>query len=355
MKVTTIDDNPDHAFYFQHLMKQIPSLSVESTYHRSIDEFRAHSTTRPDLVCLDLGLDETQGLDTLASFNAQFPSIPVVVLTSNDDTDLAVQAIRQGAQDYLFKSDINSATIERSIRYSVERWRLKLERQEHIETLATFNKLVAHDLRAPLAMLLLYLEEIASLGIEFPLQADKQAIQITTRMSDLVVSLCRYTSISESSSVLDLKYLSLLDAIEAAKENIKQNLTSSGATIEASVSSKIFAIDLSLMTLVFQNLFLNSIKYSDKSAIHVSLEDKSDDNFMLLIVEDNGPGIPEHLYEAIFEPLNRGLHNGDTTIEGAGLGLTTCRRIIQAHGDTISVENCSSGARFIIRMPQALI
>jgi len=74
-----------------------------------------------DVVLLDLGLPDSQGLDTLGKVHAQAPAVPIVVVTGLDDETLAVQAVRQGAQDYLVKGDIDSKTLWRVIRYAVER------------------------------------------------------------------------------------------------------------------------------------------------------------------------------------------------------------------------------------------
>ncbi len=75
----------------------------------------------PDVVLLDLGLPDSEGLDTLKSVRARFPDIPVVVLTAASDEQLALAALRLGAQDYIFKSDANQKLLNRSIRYAVER------------------------------------------------------------------------------------------------------------------------------------------------------------------------------------------------------------------------------------------
>jgi len=63
------------------------------------------------VVLLDLGLPDSQGLDTLHKVRAQAPAVPIVVVTGLDDETLAVQAMRQGAQDYLIKGDIDSKTL----------------------------------------------------------------------------------------------------------------------------------------------------------------------------------------------------------------------------------------------------
>ncbi len=78
---------------------------------------------RDDLavVLLDLGLPDSQGLDTLAAVCSRFPEIPVVVLTGRDDEEIALEAVRRGAQDYLDKGNVDEKLLVRSIRYAMDR------------------------------------------------------------------------------------------------------------------------------------------------------------------------------------------------------------------------------------------
>ena len=75
----------------------------------------------PDLILLDLFLPDSEGLHTLRRMKRAFPDKPTVVLSSLDDENTAFQAIREGAQDYLFKSETDPRTLERAIRYARER------------------------------------------------------------------------------------------------------------------------------------------------------------------------------------------------------------------------------------------
>ena len=121
-KILLIEDNPAYTRLIQK------KLAVSSQAECQI-ECADHLSTglehlvkgEIDVVLLDLGLPDSQGLDTLRKVRAQAPAVPIVVATGLDDETLAVQAVRQGAQDYLVKGDIDSKTLWRVIRYAVER------------------------------------------------------------------------------------------------------------------------------------------------------------------------------------------------------------------------------------------
>jgi signal transduction histidine kinase len=102
------------------------------------------------------------------------------------------------------------------------------------------------------------------------------------------------------------------------------------------------------LEIVFVNLIMNAIQAIDKNEgeIHINLIDESDD-VALIIVKDTGPGIPKHLLSKIFDPLFT------TRQIGTGLGLPSCKNIIEKHGGTIDVSSIGGkGATFLIRLPK---
>jgi PAS domain S-box-containing protein len=79
-----------------------------------------------DLVLVDLGLPDSQGLDTLIAVLHQAPEVPTVVLTGSEDDEHVFEAVRQGAQDYLVKGRFDGKTLIRSLRYAQDRHRMEL-------------------------------------------------------------------------------------------------------------------------------------------------------------------------------------------------------------------------------------
>jgi two-component system sensor histidine kinase UhpB len=83
-----------------------------------------------DVVLLDLSLPDSQGLDTVATVRAQAPHVPIIVMTGRDDEALAVKIVRQGAQDYLVKGQVDQRSLKKAIRYAIERRRAEEELRE---------------------------------------------------------------------------------------------------------------------------------------------------------------------------------------------------------------------------------
>jgi serine phosphatase RsbU (regulator of sigma subunit) len=104
-------------------------------------------TEKFDLVLLDLSLPDGSGLSTFVRVHNFAPHVPIIVLTGLDDETLAVQSVRQGAQDYLLKPDLNIRTLLRAVRYAIERHRLQEKLARTAEELRTKNAEMEADLQ----------------------------------------------------------------------------------------------------------------------------------------------------------------------------------------------------------------
>ncbi|OGJ91381.1 MAG: hypothetical protein A2268_07955 [Candidatus Raymondbacteria bacterium RifOxyA12_full_50_37] len=119
-----IDGNPDDASAIKELIGESDELDLVHADRLSIG-LEHLSQGGVDLVLLDLGLPDSQGLNTLAKVATRTPSVPIVVLTGCEDDEISLVTLGMGAQDYLHKQRIDSYVLSRSIRYSIERKRIE--------------------------------------------------------------------------------------------------------------------------------------------------------------------------------------------------------------------------------------
>jgi CheY-like chemotaxis protein len=139
LRLLVVEDNPADADFIHELLPQGRPLNfqIESVPRLSKALTRLERKDI-DLVLLDLGLPDSQGLQTFHTLRKAAPDIPVIVLTGNNDQELAVAAVRDGAQDYLVKGRIDGDLLVRAARYALERERLIAELREalaHVKTL----------------------------------------------------------------------------------------------------------------------------------------------------------------------------------------------------------------------------
>jgi PAS domain S-box-containing protein len=140
LTVLLIEDNPGDARLISYMVEEINWPSVHLLHASSLSQGLEKLKKQPvDLVLLDLMLPDSTGRYTFSQLFSANSSIPVVVLSGIDDREVALEAIKEGAQDYLVKGEIDSKLLERTIRYAVERSRL-LNTQRKIQ-----QDLRAHD------------------------------------------------------------------------------------------------------------------------------------------------------------------------------------------------------------------
>ena len=123
-KVLLIEDNPGDARLLREMLVEINDASFELEWVDRLSTGLERLTDGGiDAILLDLSLSDSRGLDTFIAVYAKAPHVPITVLSGLDDATVAIQAVRKGAQDYLFKGKIDGNLLARTIRYAIERKR----------------------------------------------------------------------------------------------------------------------------------------------------------------------------------------------------------------------------------------
>ncbi|HEX8237777.1 MAG TPA: PAS domain S-box protein [Abditibacteriaceae bacterium] len=122
LQILLVEDNSTDALLIEEFLLEVGAPGFASTCVSRLDgalaSLRDH---RFDLVLLDLGLPDSQGLETFAQMQLEYPTVPILILSGLEDEGLAVRAVKDGAQDFLVKGKINSTMLSRTIRYAIER------------------------------------------------------------------------------------------------------------------------------------------------------------------------------------------------------------------------------------------
>jgi len=127
-KILMVEDDPAFVYNLSLRLKKDPSFPIEvisaSALHGAM-EMLAKDTF--DLVLLDLSLPDSQGMKTYANVAGAAKTIPIVILSGLNNDEMALEAVRQGAEDYLVKGEVEGKMIARVIHYAIERHRVKTE------------------------------------------------------------------------------------------------------------------------------------------------------------------------------------------------------------------------------------
>lgn len=171
IKVLLIEDNPGDARLIRENLREARAARFELTLAERLREgLRLVKERAFDVLLLDLNLPDSSGFDTFTLALAQAPGVPIVVLTGLGDETLALRAVSEGAQDYLVKGSMDGASLGRSLRYAVERHRLRQELEKanqqleyRVRELTSLNTLFREHLNQRFALAEAYQEVLEDL------------------------------------------------------------------------------------------------------------------------------------------------------------------------------------------------
>jgi two-component sensor histidine kinase/CheY-like chemotaxis protein len=131
MKILVIEDNPADVEMIRELLEGHSGAGFEVVNYERLGlaiEHLSHET--PDIILSDLGLPDSQGMETLRTLKGHASEVPIVVLTGTDDESVGIEALKNGAQEYLVKSHMTEYSLARSLRYAIERKIIETERRK---------------------------------------------------------------------------------------------------------------------------------------------------------------------------------------------------------------------------------
>ncbi len=211
-----------------------------------------------------------------------------------------------------------------------------------------FAYVAAHDLRSPLYSSMTLLE---LLDRQATLEKDDRHVLSLARagLQRLQALMSDILTYSQLGGTQNVTLVPLQESLQIALTNLQGEIDVTGAQVECGLLPSLQA-DRSLMTLVFQNLIGNALKFRRESEPpHVQIESRRSQGEWVVSVADNGQGFEPHYADQIFLPFKR-LHGSE--VPGSGIGLATCKRIVDRLGGRIWTEAAlGKGATFYFTLP----
>ena len=361
------------------------------------------------LILMDVQMPDMNGLETatLIYQRDRLKNIPIIFITAfSNDEDYLFKGYKMGGVDYIYKP-INPGLLRakvgvfvelyrkneqlkahektliqanNSLQHEIEERRLSeekikllnlqlLEKNNHLESvneeLDRFAYVASHDLQEPLRKIMMFSDKIISSGEDFN-QVEKYLSKITNssqRMQSLINNLLKFSRYAMNAS--DFLTIDLNELVETVITEMELDFESNQVKVEYEKLPCIEVIP-ELMRQVFFNLINNAIKYRKANKpcnIRISCQKKNPFSirekekiikgidYYSISVKDNGIGFDDQYSEDIFMAFKR-LHSFNE-IEGIGVGLSICKKIVEKHHGQISaVAKLNEGATFQILLPE---
>ncbi|MBP6671664.1 MAG: PAS domain S-box protein [Bacteroidetes bacterium] len=284
------------------------------------------------------------GKETVVSYNA----------TTFYDRDRKLQGVFAAARDITERKQLDQALLEKNI---------ELEKSKSVSEKANLAKSnflssMSHELRSPLNAILGF-AQLMQTAVPLPTNSQKESItqilqagwhllKLINEVLDLAVVESGKVSLSQEPVSLG-EVISECEAMfvpEGHKRNIKM--------IFPEFYNPMFVLaDRTRLKQIFINLLSNAIKYNrDHGVVEVKCTASTPDH-ILISVKDTGPGMTPDQVKNLFQPFNR-LGQENSSIEGTGIGLSTCKRLVELMGGLIGVQsNVGTGSVFWFEMTSA--
>lgn len=346
---------------------QDPSVALEKANH-----------IHPNVILQDINLPgDLDGFALMEQYRkaSLLSKTPVIMLSSEEDPVIKANAFERGANDYLIKIPDKVELIAR-VRHHAKSYALELERDLALDALRlsqaelmssnsrlaqknialqNFAHMVAHDLKNPLASMKGYVEFLHE-AHDDELSSDvceilEKVYMGTNSMADLVNKILAF---SKSGAMQVRKEpCDIVDLVKGSRIQLDWQIREKKAQIHEQFEVKELYGDARLLIQVFVNIISNALKYCPNSrAPEIHIISKYVGDTLEIAFKDNGMGIPEAKFETIFMEFQR-LDEKNEQIEGSGIGLSTCKKIIRSHGGRIVVTSeVGLGSTFTIVLDQ---
>lgn len=223
------------------------------------------------------------------------------------------------------------------------------EEVAHSRRLSTMGQMtarLAHQIRTPLSTALLYASQLAQSKLPIQ-QHDCFVERLLTGLRHLDHMVNDMLVFARDNRPYAAENIFLPDVLEQVRQTLLPQLEAQHAHWAVDTTGEIPVIggQREVLVSVLSNLAGNALNAGgDRVQLHWSI--KVDQSQLLLVLEDNGPGIPETLHEQIFDPFFT------TRANGTGLGLAVVHAVVTAHHGTVELDpSCTEGARFVVRLP----
>ena len=302
-----------------------------------------------DLALVDLRMEGIGGIEVLSALRERSPGTIAIVLTAHGSMDTAVEALRQGAHDYLFKP-CKLDEIQESVRAGL----LKRQREKQKESQIKFASEVSHELRTPLTTIGLSLQMLERSRPERQEQSLELLKRETAYMKDLVEGILTLSRLEAGASENELELDDLNALVSQVVYAQQARAVSAGLelTFAPGVELPLVPIARIQVTRMVSNLVSNAINYTSAGQVRVSTYLSAERRQVCIQVQDTGMGIEPTDLPHLFERFHRGSRASRSHIPGTGLGLAIVKEIVDLHGGEIEVESqVGLGSTFKVWLP----
>jgi signal transduction histidine kinase len=370
IRILLIEDDEDDFIVARRLLSSIYGEAYDLTWVKDYEgAVAALRQDASDVCLLDFRMGAHDGLEILRAAGARDLNVPIILMTGQGDREIDVEAMQAGASDYLVKGSLDSADLERSIRYAIQHRKIreartKLVREQEKRARAEeanrlkdeFLATVSHELRTPLNAIVGWVSLLRSGKLEE--EQFSRALETIERnaraQSQLIDDLLDVSRIASGKLRLSVRPADLRSVIESALDTVRPAADAKSIRLTASLNpnARLVSGDVDRLQQIVWNLLNNAIKFTPQGgSVEVRLERV--ESHVEISVTDTGEGIAPDFLPYVFERFRQADSTSHRSHRGLGLGLSIVRQLAELHGGSVSADSPGpgKGSTFSICLP----
>ena len=367
--IMVIDDTPANLKLLEEMLRGRGYRVMQ--FPRGAMALKAAAKNPPDLILLDIMMPEMDGFEVCRRLKAEerLKEIPVLFISSLDDTDSKLKAFSEGGVDYVTKPFQETEVLARvKTHLELRRKSLQIETQkrqlqknyDHLRELEELRDnlvhMIVHDMRSPLTgllgntqLLLMRLQETEH--AELASNAE-EILKEGGRLRDMVTTLLDISRMESNEMTLEKEMCDLREVVASAMTSLGPLIKDSTVLYEPPADAMTAVCDPEVSRRVVANLIANAIKFTGCSGeVRINLNRVPEG--VRVSIRDTGPGIPPEYHQRIFEKFCQVSAWQEGYRYSTGLGLTFCKLAVEAQGGRIGVESeVGKGSMFWFVLPK---
>ncbi len=362
MNVAIIEDNPDHLLLLQHALQEAfpGEITTTETSDHFIEGMERLQRSPPDLLLCDLNLPDSSFDETTTALQQLESGVPVVVLTSHYDQEIANRLVACGIQDYLPKTALEPELLKRTCTFAIERQQLsnqlhqaqaEAERANQIKSL--FLSTTSHEIRTPISAVIGLSRIGARDHINTPAGAHFQQInEAGEHLLGVINDILDFSKIESGKFVVEQIPLNLTTVVDLV-DNIASSIANQQGVSYQRATTQLpewIEGDPQRIRQILVNLLSNAIKFSPQGQVRLEVE-KIEERLQFRVI-DSGIGMDAAQLARLFSPYEQAEESTSRRFGGTGLGLSISQNLAQLMGGEITVDSqLGEGSTFTLSLP----